>query len=197
MRTPRRGFAVPLVLAIIAVLLVGGGIYEYTKDKMVIQTPDWNAYSGNNYVNTQYGFSVRYPNDMPPTPIPDRWSKNISMISFGTDTDGVIVSVITNPADVANCLVTPRNVLPSTYTVSDSKIVRIREVPFLSYFVSNTTAKKPINTHYYTSVQNGVCFSIRQTTSSATYDDLQSKMSGIVWSFWTASSSLSTEIDPL
>jgi len=56
-----KGFIVPLLLALIALLLLGGGTYVYVHNKQLNQsadvtTSDWEIYS-----NTQYGFEFMYP----------------------------------------------------------------------------------------------------------------------------------------
>lgn len=51
----------PLLLALVAVLLIGGGAYVYMQNKqrgqpMAVQTSDWKTYT-----NSRYGFSFKYP----------------------------------------------------------------------------------------------------------------------------------------
>jgi hypothetical protein len=80
----QKGFIVPLLIAIIAVLLIGGGVYIYSNEKVEApivvdtnvptqatstqatstQTSDWKTYT-----NTQYGFSFSYPSDVLSTPV--------------------------------------------------------------------------------------------------------------------------------
>ncbi len=65
MKNLQKGFVVPLIIAIIAVLAIGGGIY-YSKNKskissntsqgVVKETADWKTYS-----NNKYGFEFKYP----------------------------------------------------------------------------------------------------------------------------------------
>ncbi|MDO8561251.1 MAG: PsbP-related protein [bacterium] len=59
----RQGFISPLLLALVAILILGGGAYVYGQKKQasqpVVQTSDWKTYT-----NTQYGFSLQYPNDL-------------------------------------------------------------------------------------------------------------------------------------
>jgi hypothetical protein len=71
MKNLQRGFAIPIVIAIVALLAVGGGIYIY-KNKKVVETTvvvqntatttnttkDWKT-----YMNIQYGFEIKYPVD--------------------------------------------------------------------------------------------------------------------------------------
>ena len=54
----------PLLLALIAILLVGGGAYMYTQNKqgnqsVTVSTSDWKTYA-----NTQYGFEIKYPSNL-------------------------------------------------------------------------------------------------------------------------------------
>lgn len=69
MKKYNKGFVVPLLLAIIGILIVGGGTYIYTQktsnsSRNVEQdspqnqsTADWKSYA-----NSQYGFEAKYPN---------------------------------------------------------------------------------------------------------------------------------------
>lgn len=68
----KKGFISPLLLALIAILLIGGGAYVYTQNKQVNQPPtatsttqasdsqiaDWKTYD-----NVAKGYSVSYPTD--------------------------------------------------------------------------------------------------------------------------------------
>src|SRR5680860_134351 len=61
MKTSPKGFISPLLLALIAVLILGGGAYVYMQNKpdsqfATTQTSDWKTYT-----NTQYGFEFKYP----------------------------------------------------------------------------------------------------------------------------------------
>lgn len=80
MKTTQRGFIVPLLLILIALVLAGGGAYIYTQMKQAnpfvsegtalpqasstelaanSQTADWKT-----YVNTKYHYSIRYPSNL-------------------------------------------------------------------------------------------------------------------------------------
>lgn len=72
MKNTQRGFIVPLLIAIIAVLVVGGGVYLYTQNNSQQPTAlqatnsllatSSNQYAGwKTYSNTKYGFSFKYP----------------------------------------------------------------------------------------------------------------------------------------
>ncbi|MDO8561249.1 MAG: hypothetical protein Q7S05_00275 [bacterium] len=191
MKQLQKGFISPLLLALVALIVIGGGAYVYTQNKqanqpIVEQASDWKTYT-----NSQYGFSLQYPNDMPPTPVHNRWSEIISMISFGTDATGVNINMITTPADITNCLVAPQNLLPKTYSVSEIKTVPVNGVPFLSYIISSSD--RFAQTQYYRALQDGVCFSIEQRLSTSLtseaqkiqsqYNVLWAKTSAIVQSF--------------
>ena len=77
MKTSQKGFISPLLLALVALLLAGGGAYVYVQNKQVkqsetvnsttatstaqtsdVQTADWKTYT-----NTRFGFEVKYPSD--------------------------------------------------------------------------------------------------------------------------------------
>ena len=61
MPNSRQGFVIPLIIAIIAVLIIGAGVYLTDHKKVeapaIVGTSDWKTYT-----NIQYGFSVNYPN---------------------------------------------------------------------------------------------------------------------------------------
>ena len=63
MKNSRRGFVIPLVLAIIALMLIGGGMYMYEHTKqannnaMSVPT-DWKTYK-----SKEFGLSVSVPNN--------------------------------------------------------------------------------------------------------------------------------------
>ena len=63
MKTSPKGFIAPLLLALIALLLIGGGAYVYVQNKeisqnVVVQNSDWKTYA-----NSQYGFEFQYKNN--------------------------------------------------------------------------------------------------------------------------------------
>ena len=72
MKTAQRGFVVPALLTLIAILLIGGGGYVYVHTKQAnngivpsftaqtttSETVDWKT-----YINTRYGYELRYPSD--------------------------------------------------------------------------------------------------------------------------------------
>ncbi len=60
MKTPQKGFISPLLLALVAVLLLGGGAYMYTQNKQGNQ-PEKETANWNTYTNVQYGFEFKYP----------------------------------------------------------------------------------------------------------------------------------------
>ncbi|MGB8816256.1 MAG: hypothetical protein WCC74_03455 [Minisyncoccia bacterium] len=71
MKNKQKGFVIPLLIGIIAVLIIGGGVYIYT-NKKVAETPvavqntatttsaikDWKTYT-----NKKFGYQIKYPND--------------------------------------------------------------------------------------------------------------------------------------
>ncbi len=71
MKNSQKGFIVPLLLAVIAILVVGSGIYIYSSKKastvvpvgvnnnVASSTSNWQTYT-----NNQYGFSFQYPQNM-------------------------------------------------------------------------------------------------------------------------------------
>lgn len=74
MKTCQKGFVSPLLLALIAVLLVGGGAYAYMQNKQASQpavtdstataTSTTDTASWQTYTNTQYGYTLNYPEDV-------------------------------------------------------------------------------------------------------------------------------------
>lgn len=77
MKTTQRGFIVPLVLVIIALLLVGSGAYVYVQNRQVKQLEIVNQASATSkgqvtdsqtagwktYTSKEYGFEMQYPAD--------------------------------------------------------------------------------------------------------------------------------------
>lgn len=68
MKNLQKGFVVPLVIAVIAVLAIGGGIYIYkNKINTSVSTQETLQASQEertvNCVNTKYGYELQYPND--------------------------------------------------------------------------------------------------------------------------------------
>ncbi len=71
MKTLHKGFIAPLLLALIALLLIGGGAYVYVHNKqanqsaIVSQTAQATSTAQTSdlktYTNTKYGFSFQYP----------------------------------------------------------------------------------------------------------------------------------------
>ncbi|KKR61711.1 hypothetical protein A2643_03555 [Candidatus Nomurabacteria bacterium RIFCSPHIGHO2_01_FULL_39_220] len=66
----QQGFIVPVLLGVIAVLVIGGGIYVYNKEKVETpavdtQTPTVNTQINNSnlktYTDKKYGYSFQYP----------------------------------------------------------------------------------------------------------------------------------------
>ncbi len=56
MKNKQKGFIIPFLLVIIALIVIGGGVYIYNKNS--VETPDK---SSKTYTNTQYKFSFNYP----------------------------------------------------------------------------------------------------------------------------------------
>jgi hypothetical protein len=64
----QKGFVIPLIIAIIAILVVGGGVFVYNNKKVEAPIVDQDivtnvdiAKDWKTYTNTQYGFSFQYP----------------------------------------------------------------------------------------------------------------------------------------
>src|SRR3989344_992180 len=112
-----KGFIVPVLLVIIALLVVGGGVYIYTKNKQsdqkntqtenttaqpletaqesTTQNSDWKTYT-----NDKYGFSIKYPKDLKaPQELPNYAPPNANVITsfvFGSNT---IIQIDKKPND--------------------------------------------------------------------------------------------------
>ncbi|MDP2655831.1 MAG: hypothetical protein Q8P17_04955 [bacterium] len=59
----KKGFVPPLLLALIALLIIGGGTYVYVQNKpanlsAVAPASDWKTYT-----NTKYGIQIQYPKE--------------------------------------------------------------------------------------------------------------------------------------
>ena len=67
MKTSQKGFISPLLLALIAVLVIGGGAYVYVEKKQgnrpMAQTSNSQMADWKTYANSLYGFSFRYPSN--------------------------------------------------------------------------------------------------------------------------------------
>lgn len=70
MKSTQKGLIVPLLIAIVGVLVIGGGIYYYNKTHCIGCTPlpkiDSNVDQtvlSKTYSNTRYGFVLKYPSD--------------------------------------------------------------------------------------------------------------------------------------
>lgn len=61
MTTSQKGFATPLLLALVALLILGGGAYAYMQNKQVNQPVVAQTSDLKTYTNTEYGFSFQYP----------------------------------------------------------------------------------------------------------------------------------------
>lgn len=67
----KKGFASPLLLALIAILLIGGGVYVYVQNNQVNQATVVSQFSlatsseqtsgWKTYLNEKYGFAIKYP----------------------------------------------------------------------------------------------------------------------------------------
>jgi len=72
MKNSQNGFALPLLLVLIAALLIGGGVYVYEKNKQVnqpenvsqtTQTTSTTASQGNLFTNQSGRYSFEYPSE--------------------------------------------------------------------------------------------------------------------------------------
>jgi hypothetical protein len=105
MKNYQKGFVVPLLISIIAILIIGGGVYIYSNKKVENNTPvvvnsnlpaqsnqtstttsDWKTYT-----NTTYGYSIKYPADWKINE--DTSPRNISWSSPKTTAESVFIQV--------------------------------------------------------------------------------------------------------
>lgn len=105
----KKGFIVPLVIVIIALLAIGGGAYVYTKNKSsknsdsantqatsTIQTADWKTYT-----NNEFGFQVKYPANLEVKETSlSAESKYITISPIGYIGDGAPIFVIKGGKDI-------------------------------------------------------------------------------------------------
>lgn len=124
----------------------------------------------NRYTNSQYGFSIQYPNDMLPTisdppvagPSPDPSVPPLKLVvQFGTDWDGFSVSASANTSDLAAC----SNATPLGDSNWRRESATIGGTSFTLYDWSEGGLIHR-NRLMYRKAQGGVCFAV---TSSQTY----------------------------
>ncbi len=88
MNNSQKGFISPIILALIVLLVVGGGAYVY------VHTANWKTYT-----NTKYGYTLSYPGDVSLQPLyeeerlPD--TESVAIIIGPGGTSGVRVGIYT------------------------------------------------------------------------------------------------------
>jgi hypothetical protein len=108
MKTSHKGFIAPLLLALIVIMLIGGGVYVYQQNKQAnqpttaistTQTPNSQTADWKTYTNTKYGYSLQYPNDWEvdsERQIIDETNKILSLVKIHDATDRHVAQIIVN-----------------------------------------------------------------------------------------------------
>ena len=99
MKNLQKGFVVPLLLGIIALLVIGGGVYIYQNKKAEVPSTNTNTEVNSEnvtsnwktYTNTKYGFEFQYP----PTYTAKTENDSRNTIVFASDelTFGVFIPI--------------------------------------------------------------------------------------------------------
>jgi hypothetical protein len=154
MKKLNKGFVMPMLLAFVALLAIGGLVYEYKKhnpsvpkddSSKQIDSSDWKTYT-----DTQYGFSIQYPVG---TIINDsRLDSNAKSISFTLPTSSFAASASSSkPLDVFYVYVatqawynlgTPSGIFRSPANCEDFSSIT---VSFVTTAVSVATSSVNIN----------------------------------------------------
>ena len=166
MKISQKGFIAPLLLALIALLLIGGGAYVYIQNKQpnqpaTIPTSDWKTYT-----NSQYKFQFMYPADA-------EIKVNDSVGLYGNQVAGVDVNIyprftITPNDDASKWFEITASSDQSTCTVisstSSGKIIN-----GINYVVAPWTNGGGTQTwssvQLLDTVKNGVCYQIKESIS--------------------------------
>lgn len=145
-----KGFIAPLLLALIALILIGGGAYVYTQKKQenppvtgnvalpqatstipttkqtapVAQTTNSQTVDWKTYTNTQYGFEFKFPPELKGNTSGDQFGGSVS----GNSVNLMVTIVDKNSALVPNMpsrFITIAGVSSVEYYSNDSKVIYI------------------------------------------------------------------------
>lgn len=191
MKTHNRGFIVPLLLAIIALLIVGGGVYVFSQRQQTnspaIVSPTTQSTSTTQvsdlktYANSTYGFSFNYPGTSyfgtsDYGSIKTFTNSPIAFVQLtdNSQTEGYLtVSISSNSAEVAKCtspgafvLINNNSDIPAQYRevlAGNAKNITINGVTFLQYDVTSHDSIMGAE-RQYTAMHNGSCVDIRLST---------------------------------
>ena len=197
MKKSNKGFVVTLVITIVALLIIGGGVYLYSQNKsqQVSQQPvvsnqviststDQYVASTTNiqteglktYTNTQYGFSLLYPNSLTLNPVRDYVPHpftNPQIVYLYIDnnsvqTEGYVTfNISSDNTDVSNCTqsngVGPTDLFPtnslSNISTSSSYINSVQFIQSDNIFNNQSGIERN-----YTTLHNGMCYEIEITS---------------------------------
>ncbi len=167
-----------------------------TSEETATTTPEtgWNVYK-----NTEYGFEVRYPQEILPETtfrklyhLSDGWRAGGLLNSTGTPivafplyrTENessypryynaeVRVGISISPEDVANCTSS------SPYTNASSTEVVINGTVFYEFPVQDAGMMQYLEGKSFRTVRNGICFAVEQLRAGSSYRDTTSSMESI------------------
>jgi len=176
----KSGFAIPLIIAIIAILVIGGGIYYYSQKAEAPKSQEQNQNLVDNatttghttgwktYANSQYGFEFKYPETKPDATkgvFFDKDEINLPIAEEGmhTNIDAKVLNVTIKPQINNSACVGPN------YYAQTSKIV-INGVEFTKGTGGEGAAGHGYAYADYTTSKNNTCITMAFTVSS--FNDL-------------------------
>lgn len=184
-----RGFVVPLLLAIIGLLLVGGGIYVYQQQSKnptidmnsvattTLQTGNTNPTStqtplpgasqnpsmSQTYANAQYGFNLDFPKASPAQTIGYRSLHPFDTNPIVYSKYWITVNVSDKASDVANCVVPGK--IHNVFDYSEYKLDATynKNINGVDFAVSDWDSGDSYERNY-TTLHGGKCFDIQIIT---------------------------------
>jgi len=176
----------PLLLALIAILLVGGGAYVYTQNKQANQSISAQISYWKTYTNSQYGFEFKYPDINARLKTVGGWTdSNEPRIIFrtpfnynecvlaGEGPTGGNGSMVTI-AGREYCLITMSGVKPGTFSSTYEYISHIgnEDIGIIFSFSGNRAGKQQVNEEAQ-SLFNQSLSTLKLTSSTAQTSDSQ------------------------
>ena len=123
MKNSQKGVALPLLFAVIALLLAGGGVYAHRHNKQAnqvssedlttrvtstAQTSDSQTTNWKTYTNTKFHYSIAYPDNFTIsfqpeyTPFPSDQSTTFNLRLRGSESDGINIFGVANISAVCH-----------------------------------------------------------------------------------------------